>query len=395
VTQISLQGLQKTYGGDVPVIRDVDIEIPAGRFCVFLGPSGCGKSTLLRMIAGIESISAGELRIGGQRMNETPAAQRQVAMVFQNYALYPHMNVYENMAFGLRQARVDKAEIDQRVRAAAQTLKIEALLQRLPKALSGGQRQRVAIGRAIVRRPRVFLFDEPLSNLDAALRVHMRSEIARLHREFSQASAVYVTHDQTEAMALADQIVLLRSGEDMLKHGSVAQVGSPLSLYHQPRDRFVAGFLGSPRMNFLPAKVERVSDGQLHLQLEMHTGAEPLVLPSRWPGLVAGQGVCLGIRPEHMLPGHPPGAGAGAGINRTVLQVEHFGDCCHVYLDGGGGEILIAKLTDGASIQPGQRLPLSLPVQACHLFDETGFAIARTAPETSEPSSYLQPATHP
>ena len=210
MTQISLQGLQKTYGGSVPVIRDVDLDIPAGGFCVFLGPSGCGKSTLLRMIAGIESISAGELHIGGQRMNEVPPSQRQVAMVFQSYALYPHMNVYENMAFGLRQARMDKAEIDRRVRDAAETLQITTLLQRLPKALSGGQRQRVAIGRAIVRRPSVFLFDEPLSNLDTSLRVHMRTEIARLHHDFHQASMVYVTHDQTEAMALADQIVLLQ-----------------------------------------------------------------------------------------------------------------------------------------------------------------------------------------
>jgi multiple sugar transport system ATP-binding protein len=378
VTQISLQGLQKTYGGGVPVIRNVDLDIPAGRFCVFLGPSGCGKSTLLRMIAGIEPISAGELRIGGRRMNDIPAAQRQVAMVFQNYALYPHMNVYENMAFGLRQARVDKAEIDRRVREVAEMLQITPLLQRLPKALSGGQRQRVAIGRAIVRRPHVFLFDEPLSNLDAALRVHMRAEIARLHREFKHASAVYVTHDQTEAMALADQIVLLRSGDDMVRHGSVAQVGSPLTLYHQPRDRFVAGFLGSPRMNFLPAAVDRVDDDQLLLQLDPQAGAERLNLPNRWQGLVAGQCVCLGIRPEHLLPGHHPEA--GAVLSCSVLQVEHFGDCSHVYLDGGGGEPLIAKLPDKEAIRAGQVLPLSLPVDACHLFDSTGFAIARTAP---------------
>ncbi|HET7792888.1 MAG TPA: ATP-binding cassette domain-containing protein [Rhizobacter sp.] len=378
MTQISLRGLQKNYASGVPVIRNVDIDIPAGRFCVFLGPSGCGKSTLLRMIAGIEPISAGELLIGGRRMNEVPAAQRQVAMVFQNYALYPHMSVYENMAFGLRQARVDKTEIDRRVRAAAETLQIVGLLDRLPKALSGGQRQRVAIGRAIVRRPHVFLFDEPLSNLDAALRVHMRAEIARLHREFDHASAVYVTHDQTEAMALAHQIVLLRSGDDMLRHGSVAQVGSPLELYRQPRDRFVAGFLGSPRMNFLPAAVEAVSDDRLVLRLAALAGGDTLTLRNEWQGLAPGQPVCLGIRPEHMLPGHDPMA--GAALSRAVLQVEHFGDCCHVYLGGGAAPTLIAKLPDRGPPAPGSLLALTLPVHACHLFDEAGFAIARSTP---------------
>ena len=376
MTQISLQGLQKTYGGSVPVIRDVDLDIPAGGFCVFLGPSGCGKSTLLRMIAGIESISAGELHIGGQRMNEVPPSQRQVAMVFQSYALYPHMNVYENMAFGLRQARMDKAEIDRRVRDAAETLQITTLLQRLPKALSGGQRQRVAIGRAIVRRPSVFLFDEPLSNLDTSLRVHMRTEIARLHHDFHQASMVYVTHDQTEAMALADQIVLLRSGPDMLTHGSLAQVGSPLALYHRPRDRFVAGFLGSPRMNFLPAVVAQTTAGQLVLQLDAKAGGERLNLPHRWPGLSVGQAVCLGIRPEHLLPGEPPAD--VAVLRRAVRQVEHFGDCSHVYLDGHDGEPLIAKLSDAADFRAGPSLSVSLPAAFCHLFDADGFAIEPT-----------------
>jgi multiple sugar transport system ATP-binding protein len=378
VTQISLQGLQKRYDGAAPVIRDVDLDIPAGSFCVFLGPSGCGKSTLLRMIAGVESISAGELRIGGRRMNEVPAAQRQVAMVFQSYALYPHMTVYENMAFGLRQARVGKAEIDQRVRAVADTLQIGPLLERLPRALSGGQRQRVAIGRAIVRRPHVFLFDEPLSNLDTALRVHMRTEIARLHREFDQASMVYVTHDQTEAMALADRIVLLRAGEDMARHGSVAQVGTPLELYHRPRDRFVAGFLGSPRMNILPASVGQAEGDQLVLQLDAKAGGDRFSLPACWPGLVPGQPVSLGIRPEHLLGGLHPGE--GAVLSREVLQVERFGDCSHVYLDGGAGEALIAKLADHVAAQAGQRLAVTLPARSCHLFDDAGFAIARTQP---------------
>lgn len=254
MTSISLRNVQKTFGKDSPVIKDVNLEIADGEFCVFLGPSGCGKSTLLRMIAGIEEVSAGDLYIGGVRMNDVPAAQRQVAMVFQSYALYPHMSVYENMAFGLRQAKVAKAEIDARVREAATILQLEPLLERMPRALSGGQRQRVAIGRAIVRSPNVFLFDEPLSNLDAALRVHMRAEITRLHRKFNHASAIYVTHDQTEAMAMADKIVLLRSGADVQRYGSIAQIGTPMDLYHRPGNRFVAGFLGSPRMNFLAAE---------------------------------------------------------------------------------------------------------------------------------------------
>ncbi|HEY0818183.1 MAG TPA: ATP-binding cassette domain-containing protein [Rhizobacter sp.] len=379
MTQIKLQGVHKSFGGGVPVIRNVDLEIPAGRFCVFLGPSGCGKSTLLRMIAGIEPIGEGQLHIGGRRMNEVPAAQRQVAMVFQNYALYPHMNVYENLAFGLRQARIDKGEIDRRVRDAAETLRIEPLLDRLPKALSGGQRQRVAIGRAIVRRPNIFLFDEPLSNLDTALRVHMRAEIARLHRDFDHASAIYVTHDQSEAMALADQIVLLRTGDDMVRHGSVAQVGAPLELYHHPRDRFVAGFLGSPRMNFLPAVVTGEASGEsFHLQVDTQSGGECLQLPRRWRGVTSGQPVCLGIRPEHLLPGSHPDV--GAVISRTVRQVEHFGDCCHVYLDGGAGEPLIAKLPGQEDVRAGQQLSLTLPASSCHLFDGDGFALAANPP---------------
>ena len=245
MTSISLDNAAKRFGR-VTVLNDINLQIDDGQFCVFLGPSGCGKSTLLRMVAGIETLSEGELKIGGQRMNEALPAERRVAMVFQNYALYPHMSVFENMAFGLKQAKKPKDEIDARVNEAARILQIENLLERKPKELSGGQRQRVAIGRAIVRHPAVFLFDEPLSNLDAALRVHMRTEIANLHRKFPEASMIYVTHDQTEAMALADKIVLLRAGNDVVKKGSIAQIGSPLELYHRPKNLFVAGFFGVP-----------------------------------------------------------------------------------------------------------------------------------------------------
>ncbi|HSI58613.1 MAG TPA: sn-glycerol-3-phosphate ABC transporter ATP-binding protein UgpC [Ideonella sp.] len=377
MTQITLRSVRKSYAGNVHVIRDVDLDIEAGEFCVFLGPSGCGKSTLLRMVAGLEAITAGELSIGGVRMNDVPAARRQVAMVFQNYALYPHMSLYENMAFGLRQAKLDKAEIDRRVQEAARILQITHLLDRLPKALSGGQRQRVAIGRAIVRQPKVFLFDEPLSNLDAALRGHMRSEIARLHREFERASAIYVTHDQTEAMALADKIVLLRAGQAALDRGSVAQVGSPMDLYHRPRDLFVAGFIGSPRMNFLPATVVAAEADELTLAVDRADApAEPVRLSiplGRAPEV--GNRVTLGVRPEHLQP-----AQAGpATITRRVRQVEHFGECSVVYMESGG-EDLIAKVIGHSAVRPGEIATFAPAPAHLHLFDSHGDALPRRNP---------------
>ena len=268
MASISLRAAQKAYGDAPPVIRNVDLDIGEHEFCVFLGPSGCGKSTLLRSIAGLEDLTSGDLFIGGKRVNDVPSAQRSVAMVFQSYALFPHMTVYENMSFGLTLAKLPKAEIEQKVREAARILQLEELLQRKPKELSGGQRQRVAIGRAIVRRPGVFLFDEPLSNLDATLRSQTRIEIARLHRQFEQASVVYVTHDQVEAMTLADRIVLLHAGADTQRFGSIAQVGAPMELYHHPRNRFVAGFIGSPRMNFLPAQVVNAQENGILIRLQ-------------------------------------------------------------------------------------------------------------------------------
>ncbi len=375
MTSISLRNIQKTFGKDTQVIKDVNLEIAAGEFCVFLGPSGCGKSTLLRMIAGIEDVTAGDLAIGGVRMNEVPAAQRQVAMVFQSYALYPHMSVYENMAFGLRQARVDKNEIDQRVREAAQILQLEPLLERMPRALSGGQRQRVAIGRAIVRSPNVFLFDEPLSNLDAALRVHMRAEISRLHKKFNHASAIYVTHDQTEAMAMADKIVLLRAGPDMAKYGSVAQIGTPMDLYHRPSNRFVAAFLGSPRMNFIDARVVGNDAGGLTLQIGAN---ETLTVPFDGRALKGGATVTLGLRPEHMQPlaaGHED-----CRMTRAVRQVERFGEYSYVYLKGEStdpAEALIAKVPGDCYAQSGEAMSFGFDPVNCHVFDEDGLALPR------------------
>ncbi|MCC8395625.1 sn-glycerol-3-phosphate ABC transporter ATP-binding protein UgpC [Paraburkholderia sp. MMS20-SJTR3] len=374
MASISLTNVQKSYTSGTTVIRDANLEVGHNEFCVFLGPSGCGKSTLLRMIAGLESITDGELRIDGQLMNSVEPAKRQVAMVFQNYALYPHMSVYENMAFGLRQAKVDKAIIDQKVRSAAAALQLDSYLERRPAALSGGQRQRVAIGRAIVREPGVFLFDEPLSNLDAALRVQTRTEIARLHREFRRASAVYVTHDQIEAMALADKIVLLHAGAEMEKHGSIAQIGAPLDLYHRPKSRFVAGFIGSPKMNFLPAKVLATDERGIEVELTTGERARAQVDGRR---LTVGAQVTLGVRPEHLaLPSSQPGVQT---IRCAVRLVERMGEHSYVHLAGGArdGNPIIAKLPGDGGVSADERIELALAPDACHVFDDKDFALPR------------------
>src|SRR5690606_16172971 len=294
MSSVKLRGVRKSYG-HVEVIKGVDLDIAAKEFVVFVGPSGCGKSTLLRMIAGLEAITAGELEIGGSRMNDVDPSKRGIAMVFQSYALYPHMTVAENMGFALRFAGVAKEQIARQVQEAARILALEPLLDRLPKELSGGQRQRVAIGRAIVRNPQVFLFDEPLSNLDAELRVHMRIEIARLHKEL-RTTMIYVTHDQVEAMTLADTIVVLRDG-------LVEQVGRPLDLYDDPANQFVAGFIGSPRMNFLAARIVEKEPASATVELLNHGGTR-LALPIS-AGRV-GDAVTLGVRAEHF---GAPGAG--------------------------------------------------------------------------------------
>ena len=378
MASISLRGVQKAYGDGPPVIRDVDLEIGKNEFCVFLGPSGCGKSTLLRMIAGLEDVTDGDVSIGGKLVNDVPAAQRGVAMVFQSYALFPHMTVYENMAFGLKLAKTPKAEIDRKVRDAARILQLDALLDRHPKALSGGQRQRVAIGRAIVRQPGVFLFDEPLSNLDATLRGQTRIEIARLHRQFADASVVYVTHDQIEAMTLADKIVLLHAGKDTERFGSIAQIGAPLDLYHRPKSKFVAGFIGSPRMNFLPATVAAIESTGMTVTID--GSGESVRLPLQGGHLAVGAPVTFGVRPEHLelIRGEAPGANDpdSVTLSRSITLVEALGEHSYVHLDQPGGAVLIAKAPGDARLAQGDRARFRAPALACHLFAEDGLAVA-------------------
>ncbi|MBQ0943643.1 sn-glycerol-3-phosphate ABC transporter ATP-binding protein UgpC [Ideonella sp. 4Y16] len=355
MASLSLQGIRKRYGA-LDTIHGVDLDIDSGEFVVFVGPSGCGKSTLLRMVAGLEEISDGRLTIGGRDVTHLPPPQRGVAMVFQSYALYPHMTVYQNMAFGLSLAGTERAELHRRVTQAAEILQLGPLLERLPKALSGGQRQRVAIGRAIVRRPQVFLFDEPLSNLDAALRVQMRIELARLHAEM-QATMVYVTHDQVEAMTLADRIVVINQGR-------IEQVGTPLSLYHHPRNLFVAGFIGSPRMNFLPARAGH-EPGRFVLA---NGGIE--VAGIALPGLAPAAAVTLGIRPEHIeLADDTSGAVPG-----RVEVIEHLGNETFAHLDIGDDAqaLLVARLDAESAVVRGQRLWLRLPSQRLQVFADDG-----------------------
>jgi multiple sugar transport system ATP-binding protein len=378
MASVELQSVHKAYGDLPPVIRGVNLSLADGEFCAFVGPSGCGKSTLLRMLAGLETLSAGELRIGGQRMNETPPAKRGVAMVFQSYALFPHMTVRENLGFGLGLAGRPKPEIAVKVAEAARALQLDALLDRKPKQLSGGQRQRVAIGRAIVREPGVFLFDEPLSNLDAALRVQTRFEIARLHRQYGRASTIYVTHDQVEAMTLADRILLLNSGAAVAKHGSVAQCGAPLALYHHPRNRFVAGFIGSPTMNFIPATLVSATPALATLKL---VSGETLTAAVDAQRLAPGAPCTLGIRPEHAEPGT-----GGQHLVRELLWLERLGEATYLYLDSGTpGTPWVVKAPGATSALPGQRVPLHLPAGAMHLFDADDQALPRCSDTTDLP----------
>ncbi len=352
MTALTLRGIAKSYGA-VDVIKGVDLDIAPKEFVVFVGPSGCGKSTLLRMIAGLEQITGGDLLIGGQRMNDTDAAHRGIAMVFQSYALYPHMTVRENMGFALRFAGLPKTQIDDRVNAAAKTLGLAALMDRRPKDLSGGQRQRVAIGRAIVRQPQVFLFDEPLSNLDAELRVHMRIEIARLHKELAT-TIIYVTHDQVEAMTLADKIVVLREGR-------IEQTGTPLTLYDDPDNLFVAGFIGSPKMNFLKARVE---DGRLVLP---EFAGQTLPLPALARRPTDGTEVTLGLRPELFRRGGPD------ALELVIEIVEQLGGETFAYArQGSGGQVLTLAVEDGRGLKPGQTHFARFDVARALLFDTAG-----------------------
>ncbi|WP_299913020.1 sn-glycerol-3-phosphate ABC transporter ATP-binding protein UgpC [uncultured Paracoccus sp.] len=353
---LELTQVNKLYG-DAHVIHDVNLSVEPGEFCVFVGPSGCGKSTLLRMIAGLEDISQGTLEIGGREVNDVDPSKRGVAMVFQSYALYPHLSVRENMGFGLRFDKTPKDEIDRRVGAAAKTLQLDHLLERKPKALSGGQRQRVAIGRAIVRKPEVFLFDEPLSNLDAELRVNMRVEIARLHKELG-ATIVYVTHDQVEAMTLADKIVVLRAGR-------IEQVGRPLDLYDDPDNIFIAGFIGSPKMNFLPGTVTETAGNAVQVRLDS-LSAEPITLHLK-DALSVGDTVTVGIRPEHLSQDGP------AQIRLTTDIVEHLGGESYVYAHDDGGTRLVMKLGDAREVRPGgQQITAGFDPARAYLFDADG-----------------------
>jgi multiple sugar transport system ATP-binding protein len=357
-TSVELANVEKRYG-NAAVIHGVDLRIEPGEFAVFVGPSGCGKSTLLRMIAGLEEISGGALLLDGQRMNEVPAAHRGIAMVFQSYALYPHMSVWKNLAFGLETARLPKAEIEARVARAAGILRIEPLLQRKPKALSGGQRQRVAIGRAIVREPKIFLFDEPLSNLDAELRVQMRVEISTLHRDLGN-TMIYVTHDQVEAMTMADKIVVLNGGR-------IEQVGAPLELYNHPKNLFVAGFIGSPKMNFLAATVDSHGPDTTTLRV----GAERVTLPRAFAAR-PGDNVTLGVRPEHLTP--DPGVGVKVA-DVTVDLIENLGGETVLYARAADGQRLTMSLDGQQRIAPDDVVPARIDPDRCHLFDAAGRAL--------------------
>ncbi|WPO98023.1 sn-glycerol-3-phosphate ABC transporter ATP-binding protein UgpC [Pseudomonas sp. HR96] len=361
MTELSLRGVEKAYG-DIKVLHDIDLSINSREFVVFVGPSGCGKSTLLRCIAGLESITQGAIRIGSRDVTYLEPADRGVAMVFQSYALYPHMSVYDNIAFGLKMQKMPKAQIAAKVQDAARILQLEPLLTRKPKALSGGQRQRVAIGRAIVQQPEVFLFDEPLSNLDASLRVQMRIEIAKLHAAL-QATMIYVTHDQVEAMTLADKIVVLNKG-------GIEQVGSPLQLYHHPCNRFVAGFIGSPQMGFVPTTV--LATAAEGVQVGLPGGAR-LWVPVNAAGVAIGSPLTLGLRPEHLS---EQGLG-DAQFSAQALLVEHLGGETFTHAQTGDGLQVMVKGDGMSTVQAGQTVLIGVSAARCHLFDEQGRALPR------------------
>ncbi len=365
MASVSLKQLRKSYDGKTDILAGIDLEIAHGEFVVLVGPSGCGKSTLLRMLCGLEEITGGSMLIGDQVVNHLPPAERGIAMVFQSYALYPHMTVYQNMAFGLKVAGKDKAQIRARIEHAAATLKIEHLLERLPRELSGGQRQRVAIGRAIVREPRLFLFDEPLSNLDAALRVQTRLEIAKLHRQLD-ATIVYVTHDQVEAMTLGDKIVVMHEGQ-------IQQAGTPLDLYQQPRNLFVAGFIGSPKMNLLAGRVVSASAAGVVLRLE---GGEQVRAAVDGSSVQPGEHVTLGLRAEHISESDA----ASEVFKGEVSVVEHLGEANYIYVSREGGEDVVIRGDGERHVATGQQIVFSADSTAFHVFDERGQALRRLHP---------------
>jgi len=363
MASLELRNVVKRFAA-VEVIHGIDLKIEDGEFVVFVGPSGCGKSTLLRMIAGLEDTTSGDIYIDGEQVNEVAAAKRGLAMVFQSYALYPHMSVRKNLSFGLETMRAPRAEIRRRVAEAAEILQIEQLLDRRPGQLSGGQRQRVAIGRAIVREPRIFLFDEPLSNLDAELRVQMRVEINRLHRRLG-ATMIFVTHDQVEAMTLADRIVVLRSGV-------IEQVGTPLDLYNHPANLFVAGFIGSPRMNFLEGDVARIGNGAM--EFRARSGLR-LSLPFDGGSLRPDEPVTIGVRPTH-LKVTEPGKSQLAG---EVQIAEHLGGETFLYVALPSGETLVVEIPGQVAARTGETVGIEFEAGAHHVFRDDGRAVGRQA----------------
>ena len=360
MAQVSLKNVRKVYDNDIVAVNDANVEIADKEFVVLVGPSGCGKSTTLRMIAGLEEISGGEILIDGQVVNDVPPKDRDIAMVFQNYALYPHMTVYQNMAFGLKLRKYPKDEIDARVREAADILGIQDLLERKPKALSGGQRQRVAVGRAIVRKPKVFLFDEPLSNLDAKLRVQMRTEISKLHSRL-EATMIYVTHDQTEAMTMGDRIVVM-------KDGLVQQIDTPLKLYNEPTNQFVAGFIGSPSMNFISGSLEKEGD---HIVFD--EGKIKMALPSDFDSKLAdhvGGEVTFGIRPEDIHDPETMGTDAAVvEISAQVEVVEPMGNEVFLYLTTGKSSF-VARVDPLHIPEVDQEVKLAVEINQAHFFEK-------------------------
>ena len=346
------------YFGNVHVIKDVSLEIKSQSFTVLVGPSGCGKSTMLRMIAGLEEINSGTISIDGKVVNNLPPKERNIAMVFQSYALYPHMTVFDNMAFGLKLEKRSNDEINDRVQEAARILQIQDYLKRKPKQLSGGQRQRVAIGRAITRKPKVFLFDEPLSNLDAALRVQMRVELAKLHDQLN-ATMIYVTHDQTEAMTLANDIVVL-------DEGIVSQKGSPMELYNNPKNLFVGGFIGSPKMNFIKSKILSKSSNKTEVDI-LDLGK--INIPKTSESSYEGDFVQIGIRPEHLLVNKD----GDANWESKVLVVEKLGSGTFLYLEKNG-EMLVVQTDGDSKIKVGDNVKIGFDATRCHIFDKSNKA---------------------
>ena len=363
MASVRLEKIKKVYEGNVVAVHEMDLEVKDKEFVVLVGPSGCGKSTTLRMIAGLEEITAGELFIDEQRVNDVAPKDRDIAMVFQNYALYPHMSVYENMAFGLKLRKLPKHEIDERVREAASILGIEEYLDRKPKALSGGQRQRVAVGRAIVRKPKVFLFDEPLSNLDAKLRVQMRTEISKLHQRL-EATMIYVTHDQTEAMTMGDQIVLM-------KDGFVQQIETPLEIYAKPVNKFVAGFIGSPAMNFFEGVIEK---GKSLTFVEKGGGLSLPILKKDQSRLRhhVGKELILGLRPEQIAIAGSRSAGAAKTKAKVHVEVvEPMGNETYIYFSTRkGGSQFVARVTPAKEPPVGKPLELMFDMASAHYFDK-------------------------